>query len=183
MKLGSKCIGALLLAAVAVAGCNVVGTGLTRLPPRAAPSGAWTDEEGRPLALSSFRGAPLVMSAFFTSCTMRCHMTVEKLKAVDRAYAASGVAVSIVVLALDPKNDTPSRLARFKRDHGLSDHWHFLWGSMNDTRKLAKALSVNAAYDDGHIDHDVEIAVFDAYGRLARSYGGWAFDPSDAVVH
>jgi cytochrome oxidase Cu insertion factor (SCO1/SenC/PrrC family) len=109
-------------------------------------------------------------------------MTVEKLKAVDRAYQASGTAVSIVVLALDPKNDTPDRLARFKRDHGLSDNWHFLWGSMNETRKLAKYLSVNPAYDDGHIDHDVEIAVFDAYGRLARSYGGWAFDPKDAVV-
>jgi protein SCO1/2 len=156
---------------------------LTRGPRvTAAPGGTWTDEHGAPIELASFRGSPVVVSAFFTSCTVRCPMTIEKLKDVDAAYRRRGQAVSILVLTLDPGTDTPERLGRYKRDHHLPDHWHFLWGSLPETRRLARTLRVHAAYDDNHIDHDVQIAVFDAKGGLARSYTGWTFDPNSAVV-
>ncbi len=165
-----------------VAGCGALVTTESARSPRMAPGGTWTDENGQPIALERFRGAPVVFSAFFTSCTVRCPMTVEKLRDVDRAFQRSGPPVPIVILTLDPQTDTPERLGRYKRDHHLPDHWHFLWGALPATRKLARYLSVNPAYDDGHIDHDVEIAIFDANGRLAHGFQGWAFDADAAVV-
>ena len=42
-------------------------------------------------------------------------------------------------------------------------------------------LSSHVAYDDGHIDHDVQIAVFDSAGRVVR-FAGWGFDAEATVV-
>jgi protein SCO1/2 len=160
----------------------MVGPAEPSSAPITAREASFTDEEGRPISLDSFRGAPVVLSAFFTSCTVRCPLTVSKLREVDRAFEASGGAVPIVLLTLDPHTDTAERLLRFKQERKLPDHWHFLRGNDADTQALARQLRVNPAYDVGHIDHEVRIAVLDPAGRLARSFGGWSFDASAAVV-
>ena len=143
--------------------------------------GGWTDEHGASISLARFRGAPFILTAGYTSCTVRCPLTVDKLRAVDEALRRRGQVVPIVFLTLDPRNDTTERLGHWKREHHLTDDWHFLRGSDADTRRLARVLGVHAAYDDGHIDHDVRIAVFDASGRLTRTLDGWSFDVDEAV--
>jgi protein SCO1/2 len=156
------------------------------MTPSAAPlfaqRGTWTNEQGETLSLERFRGTPVVVTAFYTSCTVRCPLTISKLEEVDAAYRKSGRLVPFLLLTIDPHTDTPARLQRFKHAHNLPEQWHFLWGSDADTRGLAHYLHVNPAYDEGHIDHEVRIAVFDADGRWARGFSGWSFDANDAVV-
>jgi protein SCO1/2 len=171
----------LLAMASGATGCSLIPTSPSAAP-LFAQRGTWTDENGEPLALERFRGAPLVVTAFYTSCTVRCPLTIGKLKDLDDAFRKSGRLVPIVLLTLDPHTDTPDRLQRFKQAHKLPDNWHFLWGSDTDTRGFAHYLRMNAAYDGGHIDHDVRIAVFDADGRWVRGFSGWSFDVNAAVV-
>jgi protein SCO1/2 len=170
----------LVLAAVglAVSGC---ARSVPPAPP-APPGGGWTDERGEAVLWKSFLGAPVVVSAFFTSCTVRCPLTVSKLKEVDLAFQRSGAVVPIVLLTLDPRTDTPERLSRFREERGLPAHWRLLRGSPADTYALARRLRVDPAYDTGHIDHEVRIAVFDGAGRLAHSFSDWSFDASAAVI-
>jgi len=144
--------------------------------------GTFTDETGRAVSLESFRGSPLVVTAIFTSCTVRCPLTVQKLHEVDDAFGRAGVRVPIVILTLDPHTDTIERLQRFKAERKLPDHWHLIRGSDRDTQSLARKLLVHAAYDVGHIDHDVRIAVLDRDGKITRSFSGWSFDAGSAVV-
>ncbi len=146
------------------------------------PSAPWVDETGQPTSLASLTGAPFVLSAVFTSCTLRCPLTLEKVRAVEDAFRRRGVPVAVRLLTLAPRTDTPARLRRFKEEHHLPESWHFLRGRVDDTRTLARSLGVHAAYDDAHIDHDVQIAVFDANGRLTRRFSSWSFDAEDAVV-
>jgi protein SCO1/2 len=109
-------------------------------------------------------------------------MTVRKLEELDRAYERNGGPVPIVLLTLDPETDTPERLARYKQQHALPEHWHFIQGGLPATRALARYLAANPAYDDGHIDHDVQIAIFDAKGELVHAFSGWSFDVNAAIV-
>jgi protein SCO1/2 len=144
--------------------------------------GSWMDETGNPATLSSLAGEPFLVTAVFTSCTTRCPLTIEKVRAVDEAFRSRGAPVAIRLLTLDPITDTPERLRHFKEERHLPDSWHFLRGSLEDTHALARYLRVHAAYDDAHIDHDVQIAVFDKRGRLAKSFSSWSFDVNAAVV-
>ena len=143
---------------------------------------SWVDDRGVATTFGAFRGAPLVVTAIYTSCTVRCPFTVEKLKEVARAYERSGRTAHFFLVTLDPHTDTPERLHRFKEARHLPEDWHLLAGSDLDTRALARRLVVRAMWDDGHIDHDVRIGVFDASGRLVRSYADWSFDAGAAVV-
>ena len=171
------------LVCLASAGCSAMSsaTFFTARPSTVAPGGTWTDDRGQPLALESFRGGPVVVSTFFTSCTVRCPMTVQKLRELDTALGRVGAHVPFVLVTLDPQTDTPARLGRYKHDHDLPDHWHLLSGTLRETHALARSLGVNAAYDDGHIDHDVRIAIFDAKGALMAGYSGWSFDSNAAA--
>ena len=116
-------------------------------------------------------------------CDLTDRAQVRKAFAqVDDAFGRAGVRVPIVILTLDPHTDTIERLQRFKAERKLPDHWHLIRGSDRDTQSLARKLLVHAAYDVGHIDHDVRIAVLDRDGKLTRSFSGWSFDAGSAVV-
>lgn len=142
----------------------------------------WTDDAGRDVALADFRGRPLILTAIYTSCTERCPLTVDKLRRVDEAFRRHHVDDRVVLVTLDPEHDTVDRLRRFKMDRAMPSQWHLLRGDLVGTHEVARLLRMSAIYDDGHIDHDVRIAVYDGDGRLVRSFEGWAFDENDAVV-
>jgi protein SCO1 len=144
----------------------------------------WTDEHGELVRFSKWRGSPLVVSMFFRSCTERCPLTVEKLRRIEAAFAKKNRTAQFVLVTLDPKSDTPSRLLAFKEGEHLSEgSFHLLNGGDAETRALGRLLGVHpSAIDEAHIDHEVRIAVFDAKGILMRSFAGWGFDDADAVI-
>ena len=139
----------------------------------------WRDETGRAVAIDDYKGAPFVVTEVYTSCQVRCPMTLDTLREMDAALQSRGVTASFVLVTLDPRTDTPERLQRWKRARNLSASYHLLSGSEEGARALARYLDVHAAYDQGHIDHDVQIALFDATGHQTRRYGGWSFDAAD----
>ncbi len=141
----------------------------------------WQDENGRSVAIDDYRGSPFVVTEVFTSCEVRCPMTLEALRTMDRELQKRGVSASFVLVTLDPRTDTPERLRRWKATRDLPPSFHLLSGTEEGARALARYLAVNAAYDQGHIDHEVGIALFDASGHETRRYGGWSIDADDAA--
>lgn len=143
----------------------------------------WTDERGETVRLATWRGTPLVVSMFYRTCKFRCPMTLAKLRRVEASFLRAGQPIAFVLITLDPENDTPERLASFKKAEHLGDaSWHLLNGDRATTREFSQVLRLRAFKDDTHIDHDVQIAVFDAAGRLTRSFRGWDFDDTEAIV-
>ena len=159
------------------------------MPPRA-PNAArslfdrsWLDEHERSVNLRTWSGSPLLLTMVFRSCRSRCPMTIHKLKRVASEFRKRGRSANFVLVTLDPLQDTPSRLATFKREQELDPaSFHLLSGGREQTRELARFLSVHAAYDDFHIDHDVRIAVFDERGALVRNLEGWNFPDDEPVM-
>ncbi len=168
-------LGACRLPASADAGEDAqAGTLLERL-------GTWRDERGHAVTLADLRGSPVVLAPIFTFCTVRCPITVEKVRRLYEAYRRRNLDVRVVLVTLDPIRDDPARLLRFQETRNLPASWRLLRGTLDQTRALARMLGVRAIYDDNHIDHDVRIAVFDRGGRLVDAYGGWDFDEETAV--
>jgi protein SCO1/2 len=146
------------------------------------PALTWRDETGAVVSLARWGGTPVVVTPFYTTCTLRCPMTIQALRRIDAAYHAVGAHAEFVLITIDPRTDSPARLARFKASHAIPAEWHLLSGGESQTREASRLLGVHAARDEGHIDHDVRIVVFDGAGGMARSADGWDFDPASMVV-
>ncbi|HET6146473.1 MAG TPA: SCO family protein [Polyangia bacterium] len=137
---------------------------------------SWTDEHGQAVTLARWRGQPLVVTAMFTQCKATCPRTLAKLRRVQDDFHRAGRTAEFVLVTLDPDNDTPQALLRFKSSAGLPDSWHLLSGSLTDTRNLRDLLGIHVIDDGPHLLHDGRIVVFDGDGRPARAFEGYALD-------
>lgn len=137
--------------------------------------------DGQPVAWSSLRGQPRVVSMFYTNCHLMCPLIIENAKAVQKQLpAASGARLGVAMVSLDPQRDTPAALARVARDHRVPEGWRFLRPATDDVRALASVLDVRYRFrEDGSINHTSVLVLLDADGRVrARSeVTGAAADP------
>jgi protein SCO1/2 len=175
-------VASLLVGAPLIHGCGFERSAAS--PASATPfaaGGQWSDERGSAVSLDDFRGHPFVLTMFYTACTVRCPLTVAKLRVIDEALRKRHEDLPIVVVTLDFREDTPERLASFKKSHALPGHWHLLHGDAAHTKALAARLGERVSYDDAHIEHEVRFAIVGADGEIARVYQGWDFDADDAV--
>ena len=106
-------------------GANV-GIVQSRLIPASISHLAFTDQRGRSVELSSFRGKTVLMVPFLTLCTDICPLDTGNLLQVEHSLASDGSAsmVQLVELSVDPTRDTPARLAAYAHLTGAS--WELL---------------------------------------------------------
>jgi protein SCO1/2 len=141
----------------------------------------WTDEQGKPVTFSRWRGQPLVVTAIFTQCKATCPRTVTKLRAMYDRFQHDGRQAQFLLVTLDPAHDTPEALRRFKTSAGFPDTWHLLSGSTADTVELRETLGIHVIEDGPHLLHDGHIMIFDAQGMATRAFGGWSLDEETAL--
>lgn len=78
--------------------------------PYAAPDFTLTDQDGRPLRLSSLRGKAVLMFFGYTSCPDVCPTTLLRFERARKALGADAERVAFVMISVDPERDTPQRL-------------------------------------------------------------------------
>jgi len=147
-----------------------------RAPSLFARPWSWIDEDGQPVTFARWRGRPLVVAAMFTQCKATCPRTLAKLRRVYDDFQHAGRDAQFLVVTLDPANDTPRALSRFKSSSGLPDAWHLLSGNPADTRDLRDLLGIHVIDDGPHLLHDGRIVIFDGDGRAARAFEGWGLE-------
>lgn len=163
--------------------------GVTTTPPPAdapaepaAPEGAslydlgWTLEasEGE-VRLDRYRGHPTLISMFYTSCPMACPLLIERIHTVERALSATAKAQTrVMMVSLDPANDTRAVLARTYEERALDrDAWTLARVDDDRVRELAATLGIpyrQAA--DGGFNHASVIVLLDGDGHMVRRVDG-----------
>jgi protein SCO1 len=124
---------------------------------------------GRSLALTQFRGRPMLVTMIYTRCTTVCPMNVEALrKMVDALPALQRERVGILLVSFDPA-DTSRSLRQFARDHDASGPpWYLATVSRGKEQNLGALLGVDIRrLPTGDYAHQATIALFDASGELA----------------
>jgi protein SCO1/2 len=145
-------------------------------------STTWTDDHEQPVSLATWRGSPVVLTMFYSSCQLRCPTTLLQLEKLE-AELPKTAGVHYVLVTLDPRNDTPWRLAEYKKEHHLADaSWHLLAGDLESTQRLSRALGLHAAFDEGCIDHQVRVVLLDRQGAFVRDWSGWTVNASEVAA-
>jgi protein SCO1/2 len=149
----------------------------------ALPAFTFTRQDGQPLGLEQLKGRPWVANFIFTRCPTICPLFTQKMKGVQEKTAGFGEKLPLVSFSVDPKYDTPERLAAYAQKHGAkSERWSFLTGDydlLKGTIVQGFKVSMGRENQDEEdllaIFHGTHFVLVDAQGQI-RGY----YDSDDA---
>lgn len=143
------------------AGKPLPGASLYQLP------STWTDQEGKPFALSQVRGHPTVVLMFYGTCQSVCPVLIEDVLRTDAALSeAARKETRYLLVSFDPSVDTPEKLRALATERGMDTaRFHLLHGSDDAVRELATALGVQyRSLGGGHFAHSSVLNLLDQNG-------------------
>lgn len=140
------------------------------------PIGDFTlaDQDGRPRAFSSLRGAPVLVFFGFTHCPNVCPTTLARLKSLHAARGGALKGARIVLVSVDGERDTPARLRSYLAP--VSADFIGLTGDPKVTAEIAARFAAvffkePAAKDGGYnVMHTTQVFAVDKAGRLRASF-------------
>ncbi|MBS1963582.1 MAG: SCO family protein [Bdellovibrionales bacterium] len=144
----------------------------------------WTNQDGKPIPLSSLRGKVVVATMVYTSCRSACPMTISDLKRIEKSLPdGARNSVRFAIFSFDSERDTPAKLKEFAIARGLDpDRWSVLHGKSGDVRKLAAVLGIRyKRSSSGDYDHSNVISVLDRGGAILHQQIGLGQDPAETV--
>jgi len=132
-------------------------------------------DSGAHIALSSFRGKPLVATMFYADCHSVCPMLTNQLQNLQkRLHARARANTHILMVSLDPSHDTPAALAEFKQRHHIgASTWTLARTDPDSVRLLAAVLGVRyRKLPDQTFNHSTTITLANPDGVIqARTVG------------
>ncbi|MHB1928060.1 MAG: SCO family protein [Acidimicrobiales bacterium] len=116
---------------------------------RAAPGFALTDQRGRLVALSQFRGKAVVLDFFDDRCISVCPIVSEELVLASRRLGPLASRVAFVAVNVNAAHESVADVAAFTVDHGLAHlpQWYFLTGSTRALQRTWQAYDVAVQFD------------------------------------
>jgi len=132
-----------------------------------------TDHHGRAFELASLRGAPVLVTMFYTSCEMVCPMLFETIRfTLDALPVAQRSGARVLMVSFDPARDTVPVLAQTARTRGCDERWTLARCDERTAREIAAALGLQyRRLDSGEFNHSSTIELLDADGRIAARTG------------
>jgi cytochrome oxidase Cu insertion factor (SCO1/SenC/PrrC family) len=119
--------------------------GAVYTPPVPAADFTLTDQHGTPFHMADMAGKVVVFSFVYTHCTDICPYISLKVKAVHGMLGADAARVGFVAVTTDPQRDTPEVIARYSREAGLFDIWHFVTGPIAEVSLVWRGYLANAS--------------------------------------
>ena len=169
---GVAALVAVVLAALAVGDQRELDTGAPKrfegatLPPGLeAPDFSLTDEEGRRVRMSDFRGRATVVTFLYTTCEETCPAQAQVIKG---AFAELGRDLPAVAVAVDPPRDTPANARRFLAEQRMNRRLRFALGSRADLEPVWRGFAVQPQSED--LEHTGRLVLVDAKGVQRVAY-------------
>lgn len=145
----------------------------------------WTTDDGKDIKLDTFRGKPVVIALFFSSCEHSCPFIARDMKAMQSALSKGAKAkVEFVLASIDPERDSPEAMKAFRTKYNLTGKtWTLMRGEPKSVSKLAETLGFS--YSPGskiQFAHSIMITVLNGEGEVAHQQVGLGVDRRGAIA-
>jgi protein SCO1/2 len=119
-----------------------------------------TDQDGKPVSLSEYRGDVVVLTFMYSTCQDTCPVTAQQIRgAMDQL----GHDVPALAVSVDPANDNPFHAKRFLLDQHLTDRMRFVLGSRSQLQPIWKAYGIQPQGQG--FEHSAYVLLIDKQGR------------------
>jgi len=135
-----------------------------------APAFTLTDQFGRRVSLSSFRGKVVVLSFNDPQCTTICPLTTTAMLEAKKLLGSAAAGVQLLGVGANPVATQVKWVRAYSQAHGMLHKWLFLTGSLPRLKRVWTSYGIGAAVVQGTIDHTPATYVIDPQGRETRLF-------------
>ncbi len=140
-----------------------------------APRFTLTDETGRRIRLSQYRGKVVILGFIDAECQTICPLTTQAMLDAKRSLGPAGKDVQLLGIDANYRSTQIEDVENYTALHGLTGQWHFLTSSsLPALEHVWKAYGVNekALIDEqsNAIDHVAAVYIIDPQGRLRVTF-------------
>lgn len=142
------------------------------------------DRLERPVALSRYRGKPLVVNFIYTACFQVCPTTTRNLqKTLDVAVTTLGPdRFNVISIGFNQPFDSPQALRSFSQQYGIRlPNWEFLSPAPAIVDEVTRNFGFSYVATAAGFDHLNQVTIVDAEGRIVRQVYGEKFTAQDLV--
>lgn len=160
---------------------NASGFDGAALPPAPlAPGFTLTDQSGRRVSLSDYRGQVVALTFLYSRCGATCFLMAQQIRgALDELPRP----VPVLVVSADPRADAPASVARFLREVGLTGRVEYLTGTRAQLAPVWRAYRIiPAEADAGQFVRFASLWLLDGRGRERVLFEPEVLTP-EALVH
>jgi protein SCO1/2 len=157
------------------------------LPGEQVPDVPLSNQDGRIIHLSDFRGKAVLITFIYTRCPFPnfCPLITSQFAKIHRALAQDPAIypkTELVSISLDPAYDTPPVLRQYGLDslHGDASgfaQWDFVSTRPSDLQKLAAAFGLVYYKENNQITHSMDTILLSPDGTVKQAWPGndWKF--------
>jgi len=129
---------------------------------RPAPPFALRDQSNRPVALSAQHGRAVLIAFMDSHCTRDCKLEGPVLG--DALRQVGSRPVTLLVVSVNPWQDTAASSRSAAARYGLAGDWHWLRGSLAELRPVWRAYAIDVVRTPSDVNHSTAIYLLDARG-------------------
>ncbi len=118
--------------------------GLSDLPGKVAPGFTLTDQNGKQVSLSVFRGKAVLLAFMDSKCTEVCPVLAQEFLLANHDLGADASKVAFVGVNVNPMSRSVADVKNFTQMHGLSSlsNWYFLTGPVSALKSVWSAYGI-----------------------------------------
>jgi protein SCO1/2 len=133
----------------------------------AAPGFALTDQYGRRVSLSDYRGRVVVLSFLYSTCGDTCIVIAQQIRgALNELDDEHARPPAVLIVSADPAADTPPHVARFLSEVSLTGRVQYLTGPVSRLRPVWRAYGVEPpSAGSREFDEYAPVLLIDRSGR------------------
>lgn len=157
------------------------------------PNFALTNQNGRRIHLSDYRGRTLLITFFYTRCPLNdyCPRVNGNFAALDKTLTQTPdlyARTHLLSISFDPHHDTPEVLrsygGAYTERYSKEDfkHWEFATAPASAMKQLADFFGVFYEQDGDRITHSLSTAVIGPAGTIKAWYPGNDWQPAELLA-
>ena len=124
-----------------------------------APAFELTDERGDPIAMSDFRGEPVIVTFLYTHCDDTCPAAAQQVKG---ALDELGRDVPALAIAVEPPRDTPDSARAFLSKQRMLGRMRFVLGERSELAPIWRGYAIRPQAPGE--EHQARIVLVDGRG-------------------
>jgi protein SCO1 len=156
------------------------------------PDFTLTNQDGKHIRLSSFRGHVLLVTFIYTRCPFPNYCPLVS-KDFAQIYAAThkdpaSSGIRLLSVSIDPEHDTPAALrsyaATFSQITGAPpfNRWEFATAPPEELKKMADFFGLYIDRESGVIVHSMSTTVISPQGEIYKWYSDNDWSPADLIA-
>jgi protein SCO1/2 len=133
------------------------------LPATEARNFTLTDQLGRRVSLSQYRGRVTILTFLSSTCHPTCPLIAQQIRG---ALDELGSSVPTLIVSADPAADTPARVRRFLSEAALNERVKYLTGTQAELQPIWRAYDiVPAQLGNANSPHAASVLLIDPAGQ------------------